>query len=40
MAQTANANPTSEHALSLRLFVTDAGGWWSGRFPSSFLSAP
>jgi hypothetical protein len=27
MPQIANVNPTSEHALFLQLFVTNAGGW-------------
>jgi hypothetical protein len=27
MSQTPHANPTSEHALFLVLFVTNAGGW-------------
>jgi hypothetical protein len=27
MRQTVNVNPTSEHALYLRLVVTVAGGW-------------
>jgi hypothetical protein len=27
MRQVINVNPTSEHALYLRLFVTNAGGW-------------
>jgi hypothetical protein len=27
MPQTVNVNPTSEHGLYLRLFVTNAGGW-------------
>jgi len=27
MRQTVNVNPTSEHGLYLRLFVTNAGGW-------------
>jgi hypothetical protein len=27
MRQTPNVNPTSEHAVYLRLFVTCGGGW-------------
>ncbi len=27
MPQTVNVNPTSEHALYLKLFVTNGGGW-------------
>lgn len=27
MRQTVNVNPTSEHAIYLRLFVTNGGGW-------------
>ena len=27
VAQTVNVNPITEHALFLRLFVTNAGGW-------------
>lgn len=27
MRQLVNVNPTSEHALYLRLFVTNGGGW-------------
>jgi hypothetical protein len=27
MAQLINVNPTSEHGLYLRLFVTTSGGW-------------
>jgi hypothetical protein len=27
MRQTVNVNPTCEHGLYLRLFVTNAGGW-------------
>jgi hypothetical protein len=27
MRQTVNVNPTSEHGLYLRLFVTNGGGW-------------
>jgi hypothetical protein len=29
MSQTPHVNPTSEHAVFLRLFVTTAGGWCS-----------
>ena len=27
MRQRVNVNPTSEHALYLRLFITNGGGW-------------
>jgi hypothetical protein len=27
MRQLVNVNPTSEHALYLRLFITNGGGW-------------
>jgi hypothetical protein len=27
MGQTVNVNPTSEHAVYLRLFITNGGGW-------------
>jgi hypothetical protein len=27
MPQLVNVNPTSEHAIFLRLFVTNGGGW-------------
>ena len=27
MRQLVNVNPTSEHAIYLRLFITNGGGW-------------
>jgi len=27
MKQTVTVNPTSEHAVYLRLFITNSGGW-------------
>jgi len=27
MRQPVNVNPTSEHAVYLRLFITNGGGW-------------
>jgi hypothetical protein len=27
MSQQVNVNPTSEHAIYLRLFITNGGGW-------------